>query len=397
MRNVVVVCLFLLTTSAVQSWNFETLTRRQALAWSGSICCGAPATLAFAAAPPKLTPDAYNSPTSRPQAGRGYFPTITPPFSTRATFRYDLGNDMYAFEQLLTLQNVTATIRMTVVRNKRNELFVHSPLYPTKELRSLLDELGVVKWIVLPVNALEHKAPMKSFVSNYPDASVYIVPGQYSVFGSMKNMGYEYDGILDGNEAFPDADFAYQTLNIDIPGNAGPVTEVAFLHKPTSTLMLTDALVFIPKTLLTPEIFQTYFDSIDEDYFYERTVLQAVFLPLRYENGRYPGFDAISDRLVRAPILRGFNDARGRDATVRWIDKICTWNFDKIVSSHFVSPIAATPTDVHDAFGYLYGESNALLPKIACVDWETLDNLNDLIAKNKLGAPATFDYKKDCL
>ena len=38
----------------------------------------------------------------------------------------------------------------------------------------------------------------------------------------------------------------------------------------------------------------------------------------------------------------------------------------------------------------------AELPPIACQDWELLEGLNEVISKNKLGAPATFDYKKDC-
>jgi hypothetical protein len=48
-------------------------------------------------------------------------------------------------------------------------------------------------------------------------------------------------------------------------------------------------------------------------------VLQAVFLPLRQRNGesdasRWPAYAAVQGKLLRAPILRAFADARAPDA-----------------------------------------------------------------------------------
>lgn len=390
-------------TSSTQTKLGSDWTRRDAM--KGLI---APATLSFflgqdpqdANARPELLA-APTPPASRPSAGQFFFPALTPPFSKRATFRYEYGRNMYGFEQLLTFGNVTATQRMTVVRHGK-DLTVVSPLYPTAELCRLLDELGGrVTTIVLPCNALEHKAPMASFVKAYPKAKVFVAPGQYGLLGSTpNNMGFSYNGVLNGAvNPLPDG-FEYKTLLIDRPGNAGPVSEVALWYRPSRTLILTDALVYIPSTLVSPDSFRSYFGDarLNEPFFWERTVLQAVFLPLRFENDRYPGFDAIANRLLRAPILRGFNDARGRDEAVEWIDGIVNkWQFDRIVLSHFVSPVAATPRDVRDAFGYLYGETNDVLPPIACRDWELLDSLNGVIDQYKLGAPVTFDYKQDCV
>lgn len=174
-----------------------------------------------------------------------------------------------------------------------------------------------------------------------------------------------------------------------------------------STLVVTDTVVFIPPT--PSAIFATYFDSatVDEDpTFWPRTVLQAVFLPLRTDaDGAYPGFAALRGRLVRAPILRAFADARAPEAVRTWVDEIAQWNFDRVISSHFASPVQATPEDVRAAFAYLENAGSFSrtttrgvngLPPIACQHWELLEGLNQVIAEYKLGAPAVFAYKRDC-
>ena len=135
---------------------------------------------------PKLGDEYYNNPVaSDPAAGRSYFPALTPPFQDRATYQYDLGRGAYALEQLLTFANVTATIRCNVVRLKSTGgLWVHSPQWPTGEFCSLLDSIGgPVEHVVLPCNAFEHKAPMKAFLEKYPNAKVWIAPGQYGPLG----------------------------------------------------------------------------------------------------------------------------------------------------------------------------------------------------------------------
>lgn len=443
---------------------------------------------------PRLAREYFeNLPHTRPMAGRFYFPTLTPPFFNRATYRYDLGRNTWALEQLLTFANVTATIRTTVIQLQSQPsqdnssssspsslsplLWVHSPQWPTGELCQLLDELGTVQHVVLPCNALEHKAPMAAFLQHYPKASVWIAPGQYGPFGSCGltlllnddndnndnndnskpcNMGYRVDGILYdpptlSASSLPQQqqpqrhspqqqppwmdEFDYTTLYVNLPENAGPVSEVAFVHRPTKTLIVTDAVVFIPDE--APSILETYFDAkvVQNDVtFWPKTVLQSVFLPLRFVNnnndddtattimeegggggGFYPGYEAIKNRLIRAPILRGFNDARAPQQVKEWIQRVTAtkgWAYDRVISSHFASPIVASPQEVQQVFQYLNVNNNngddndngstrdtttSALPPIACQDWELLQGLNDFIATNKLGAPATFDYRQGCI
>jgi hypothetical protein len=350
-----------------------------------------------------------------PSAGRFYFPALTPPFANRATFRYTLGRDAWALEQLLTFANVTATIRCNVVKLKETGgLWVHSPQWPTGEFCSLLDDLGApVEHVVLPCNAFEHKAPMQAFLQKYPKAKVWISPGQFGPLGicgktleEKCKMGYRVDGILGpGNPLPPWAnEFDIATLYVELPKNAGPVSEVAFCHRPTKTLIATDAVVYLPSGS-APEIFSTYFDAdtVNNDpTFWPRSVLQAVFLPLRTDDrGNYPGFEALQDRLVRAPILRALVDARAPDAVRAWIqEQTSKWEFDRILTSHFASPIQATPANVRAAFDYLFVEDgdkmDASLPPVACKDWELLDSINQFVVQNNAGAPTVFDFTKGC-
>lgn len=55
--------------------------------------------------------------------------------------------------------NVSTSVRMTVVRLKNGDLWVHDPVAPTAECLRLVNELGPVKHIVLATTGDAH-APM---------------------------------------------------------------------------------------------------------------------------------------------------------------------------------------------------------------------------------------------
>ena len=97
------------------------------------------------------------------------------------------------------------------------------------------------------------------------------------------------------------------------------------------------------------------------------------------------------------PNLRAFADARAPTEVKEWIDKITTtFDFDRIITSHFASPIHASPKDFAAAYGYLPNGDLGGLPPIACRDWELLEGLNSVIADNNLGAPTVYDYQRGC-
>ena len=118
------------------------------------------------------------------------------------------------------------------------------------------------------------------------------------------------------------------------------------------------------------------------------------------------------------PILRALVDARAPNEVREWIAQQTapSWDFDRIITSHFESPISAGPTEYKAAFGYLddqeymtverqasnattssRGKVNAKLPAIQCRDWELLDSINQVVAKSNAGAQATFDFQRGCI
>ena len=58
---------------------------------------------------------------------------------------------------------VSANIRMLVVRLQDGKLWVCGPIAPTTECLKLLDELGEVGHLVVPGTALEHKSSLADF------------------------------------------------------------------------------------------------------------------------------------------------------------------------------------------------------------------------------------------
>ena len=369
-------------------------TRRGALRSLAGAAGLAPAVAGAAS----LTPIA--PPVTRPEAGRFFAEAILPPVPfARATYRYDLGRGAYAFEQLLRFSNVSATVRMTVQRLKSGGLWVNAPVAPTGECLSLLADLGApVEHLVLPVTALEHKAFFGPFARKFPRASTWVAPGQYGPFGSLgfdpatSTLPFRVDGVLPRSQKDPQPPWAGEidtrTFYVDLPGNAGPVAESAFFHGATKTLFVTDAVSWIPKQPTAPDIFRTSFPdaAVDDPDFWPQSVLQAVFLSLRKEGSDWPGYDRITDRVVRAPILAAFADIRAPDETAAWVDDFTkSWAFDRVVTAHFASPFAASPRDVKRAFGR---NPNGLDAR----DWAQLDDLNNVIVKNDLGAPVRGDY-----
>ena len=186
----------------------------------------------------------YQPAVTSPDAGRFFFPTLTPPFAKRATYRYTARKKRLGIGTVTDLCECDSndSDEYCPVRNGVVSGFIvlNGRL---GEFCKLLDDLGrPVEHVVLPCNALEHKAPMQVFLKKYPNAQVWISPGQYGPFGTCGrslrqeeavNMGYKVDGILGDNTNSPPPPWANEfdvaTLYVDIPQNAGPFSEVAFL------------------------------------------------------------------------------------------------------------------------------------------------------------------------
>jgi hypothetical protein len=132
--------------------------------------------------------------------------------------------------------------RMTVIRLPGDRLFIHSPTPLPPELKIAVEQIGVPSWIVGP-NRL-HYWWISEWKAAFPDANVYLAPRIEEQASGRIDFNYR---SLDGESGFPwDADIA------TLPITGSYMTEVAFFHRPSRTLILTDLIEnFEPRKLGT--------------------------------------------------------------------------------------------------------------------------------------------------
>jgi len=323
------------------------------------------------------------------------FPFPLGPLTERNTIRREIvKGTMWTFEQPQSLgfSNVTTNVRMVVIKLKSGGLWVHAPIAPTKECVRLLNELDApVEFIILPTFAYEHKIFVGPFSRRYPKAKVYIAPKQWSwpinlppqLFGIFPTKG----GVLKSDDdTTPWSDEIEQKVLVSSVG-IGPYIEVAFLHKKTKTLLVTDAVISVPNQ--PPEGIVDEADLIDaaksnffvkvlsgdlalepvggvplqpttmtpavRDLGWKRMALQILYIVPGDLRDPAKGFSAIANRLIVGPILKTLVFSTEPELSKEWIDDITgSWNFTQIIPAHFSAPIPAGPKDLKRAFGFLY-------------------------------------------
>jgi hypothetical protein len=124
-------------------------------------------------------------------------------------------------------------IRMTVARLRSGNLWLHSPTQLTPGLEAELDALGSVGHLVAPNSA--HWMHLEAWQSRFPDAQTWAAPGLRDR-RAVRRSGIRLDHDLSSTAP---ADWAGEIDQIVVPGGAG-FREVAFLHQPTRTAVLTD-------------------------------------------------------------------------------------------------------------------------------------------------------------
>ena len=91
---------------------------------------------------------------------------------------------VWSLEQLQGVYYVAVPVRLTVAKVPGGLMLVN-PLPPTGEVRQAIagleEQHGPVKTIVLPTaSGLEHKLPLGPLARAFPDAEVWVCPGQWS-------------------------------------------------------------------------------------------------------------------------------------------------------------------------------------------------------------------------
>ena len=115
--------------------------------------------------------------------------------------------------------------RMTIIRFEDGRLWLHSPI-PVKALKSEIEALGEVAWIVAPSKL--HHLFFPEALSTFPDAETWAAPGL-----AEKRDDIRFDKELGGNCPWPELEWR------PIQG-APEMNEFVFYHQPTKTMLCTD-------------------------------------------------------------------------------------------------------------------------------------------------------------
>ncbi len=191
----------------------------------------------------------------------------------RATVEECIVKDtIWTHDQIVGVVNVNVPIRQTVVRLSEEAgggLLIYNPVAPTPQLlkmvKNLEEKYGPVRHLVLGTVALEHKATFGAFAENFPKATVWLQPGQWSFplpvsleFLGVTQRGprlreiptdniskqYKYHADKDPVPEWA-TDFEWETLGPLKFKSVGAFSETAMFHKKTKSLILTDTVVSV--------------------------------------------------------------------------------------------------------------------------------------------------------
>ncbi|MBE9250954.1 DUF4336 domain-containing protein [Dolichospermum sp. LEGE 00240] len=366
------------------------------------------------------------------------------PYGQRRTIRKEVVKDaMWTFDQLQGIFYVVVPIRMTVVKLEKGGLLVYAPVAPTGEcvrlLKELVAEYGDVKYIILPtISGIEHKVFVGPFARRFPAAQVFVSPGQWSFPVNLPLSWLGLPGkrthiLPENSQEAPFAeDFDYATLGpIDL--GLGKFAEVAFFHKRSHTLLLTDTIVSVPAeppAIVQLDPYPLLYHAKDKAFdmvadtsanrrkgwqrvtlfalYFSPSVLEVPtwseawgdakkapersrkayfgFFPFQWQENWQESFNILrgNGRIFVAPILQSLILNRAPQETINWANKVANWDFQWIIPCHFDAPIKATPQQFRQAFTFLEKcslfSSNYSLPED---DFKLLRNIDSGL--NKLG------------
>lgn len=123
-------------------------------------------------------------------------------------------------------------IRMTIIRLASGDLLLHSPTRYSATLGEKLERLGTIKYLVAP--SIAHWMFIPAWQRALPDAVLLAVPG-LGARKQVRKAGLHVDGELLGGTPQEWGD-EIETVLLSAP----LFVEIALLHKPSRTLVLTD-------------------------------------------------------------------------------------------------------------------------------------------------------------
>lgn len=121
--------------------------------------------------------------------------------------------------------------RMTIIKLDNGELIIHDPCKIDESTKHEIDAIGRVKYIIAP--GYFHHLFVTDFQQQYPDAETFLCPGL-----ERKRPDIKFEWIL-GNKPDHRWDGVIEQVVVQGPKI---IWEVAFVHKPSKTLILVDIL-----------------------------------------------------------------------------------------------------------------------------------------------------------
>lgn len=202
---------------------------------------------------------------------------------------------IYIVEYPIHFGGINLFSRMTIVRLSNGKLWLHSPCKLDATLKSEIDQLGEVACIIAPGNF--HHLYVSDLQADYPDAETFLCPGL-----EKKRADLHFDWIL-GNRPDPRWEPDFEQLVIQ---GTRIINEVAFLHKPSRTLILVDLL-----------------ENIGDDYTHEADLLLKFWWKAVFHMWNHP---------KPAPEYQiGWGD---KTIVRKGLEKILSWEFERIIIAH---------------------------------------------------------------
>ncbi|NET00934.1 MAG: DUF4336 domain-containing protein [Sphaerospermopsis sp. SIO1G1] len=364
------------------------------------------------------------------------------PYGKRRTLRKEVIKDtIWIFDQMQGVFYVVVPIRMTVVKLKNGGLLVYAPIAPTPECIRLINELvaehGQVKYIILPtVSGIEHKVFVGPFARKFPTAKIFVAPGQWSFpinlplswLGLPKKRTQVLPTDIHKTPFAEEFDYAILgPLNLGL----GKFAEVAFFHRRSQTLLVTDTIVSIPpdppaivqldsypllyhakekaddiiadtlenrrKGWQRITLFAFYFrpSVVDVPTFKDvwRDAQKAPertrkayfgFFPFQWQPDWERSYQALrgDGRIFVAPVLQSLILNRAPQETINWADQVAQWEIEWIIPCHLDAPIKASSQEFRRAFSFLENNPQNSYP-LPTTDLQVLQDINNSL--NKLG------------
>ena len=226
---------------------------------------------------------------------------------TLALVLRSVADGLWVAEHPLKIAGLALGSRMTVARLSDGSSWLHSPVrfVPSTDVRAV----GPVSAIVAPSKV--HHLMVKDWTDAYGDARLFGAPGL-----SQKRPDLSFHTEL-GDEAPPEWDGVLDQLVIR---GAPWVNEVLFLHRPSRTLIVTDAAFNIPAA---PD-------------WWTRGYLRAF--------GALGGF--AQSRMFKLCV-------RDRRAVRESIDRVLAWDFDRVIVTHGEILESGGKRAIEDVFAWL--------------------------------------------